>query len=161
MSAIQQAIAAMGTTGPVAYRYWRLYMTQNGGDPGYFALEEMQLRQTVGVPESMPAIAWTVDQPYFGSYSPALLYDGVLTDGTGWITPIGSAVSVKFDLGTPRMVKQLALAPQNGAPARAPTSFYLLASNVDITGPYTFMGIYTGATYASGTLSTFPVPDGV
>jgi len=168
MSAIQQTIASFGASRPNQYRFWRLYITANGGDVGYQSASEVQLRETPGVAANMPAIASSSDRGFLSAaYGIDKLYDGIISDTSNWICAAGDVSfpqGLNFDLGYPRTVRELAIAPQPTVPLRAPKTFSLLGSNVDLNGPYELVGIYSTATYSSAPnppFTTFPVPYGV
>ena len=130
MSVRSLLMAAAGASTAPAYRYWRIYMQTNNGDPTYTALCEIELRSSVG-----GADLTTSSTPAASSTSYSAAYDASKTvdesTSTLWISAFNSTTNqwLRYDLGSAQTVAQVAIYPQGDALSRAPKDFIIQGSN--------------------------------
>ena len=111
------------------YRYWRLSITAQNGDNSYAGLGEIQLRPVAG-----GATATTPQTPISSSiasymgYPPSNLVDGNLS--TPWNSASAPAFpfTLTLDLGTPTVINEVAICPQQSAAMWAPSRFAVQGS---------------------------------
>ncbi len=144
----QQAEAAAVSK---TWRYWRIFIQTNNGDSQYITLSEVQLRGTLGgadlTTSSTPVLASSA------SSAAANLLDGNLTNV--WATSPNSVTNqwVRFDMGTPTTLAQVAMYPQSTFLNRAPKDFIIQGSD-DGTN-FTDVKTFTNVTGWSAAFSTF------
>ena len=127
-------MVAAATGAPAAsYRYWRIFILNNNGDGNYTALNEVELRGSVGGPDltstTTPVAASTF---YDGTYDPEYTVDNSLSITPLWISaPLYTANQwLCYDLGTPTAIAQVAMCfnDPNG-PGRSPKDLRIEGSN--------------------------------
>lgn len=145
----QAEAAALSKT----WRYWRIFIQTNNGDASFITLAEVQLRDTLGGADlttpSTPALASTQGT----SSTAANLLDG--GTATIWATTSGSVANqwVRFDMGTPTTVAQVAMYPQSAFPNRSPKDFTIQGSDDGTT--FTDVKSFTNITGWTATFRTF------
>ena len=119
-------MVAAATGAPAAsYRYWRIFILNNNGDGNYLALNEVELRGSVGGADittpATPVTAWT---QYSGAYAPEYTVDNSLSPTPLWIsTPLAVTNQwLRYDLGTPTAIAQVAMCYNAASIAGAGTS---------------------------------------
>lgn len=149
-----------------AWRYWRIWITANNGDI-YTALQEIQLRATVGGADlTTPSTPTSQSSQLDSGSTAANLVDNYAAPNpqdsawSTWCTPANAGFPqwVRFDLGSPTTVVELAIWPHNGN--RGPLDFLVQGSNDATTWSTeaTFAGV-TG--WALSVAKTFAVGSGV
>ena len=119
-------MVAAATGAPAAsYRYWRIFILNNNGDGNYLALNEVELRGSVGGADiTTPATPVTASTQYNGTYGPECTVDNSLSPTPLWIsTPLGVTNQwLRYDLGTPTAIAQVAMCYNAASIAGAGTS---------------------------------------
>ena len=134
-------------TGPT-YRYWRLSISAQNGDDRYAALGEIQLRPVAG-----GATATTTQTPVsssltsYAGYPLSNLVDG--NPSTLWSSAPAPSFpfTVTLDLGTPTAINEVAIHPQAGGAARAPSQFTVQGSldGINFTNVKEFVNVRSWA----------------
>lgn len=106
-------MVAAATGAPAAsYRFWRIFILNNNGDGNYLALNEVELRGSVGGPDltstTTPVAASTF---YDGSYDPQYTVDNSLSASPLWLSSLTAVTNqwLRYDLGTPTAIAQVAM----------------------------------------------------
>lgn len=106
-------MVAAATGAPAAsYRYWRIFILNNNGDGNFIALNEIELRGSVGGADLTSATT-----PVAASTSHSVIYDPQYTvdnslDATPlWISTPSAITNqwLRYDLGTPTAIAQVAM----------------------------------------------------
>ena len=135
-----------GGGGGASYRYWRIFILNNNGDGNYTALNEVELRGSVGGADiTTPATPVTASSQYDGTYDPQYTVDNLLSATPLWIsTPLGVTNQwLRYDLGTPIAIAQVAMCFNDpGGPGRSPKDLRIEGSNdgTSFTTVKTFLG---------------------
>lgn len=121
----QQAASSVSLT----WRYWRIFIQTNNGDAQYIVIAEVQLRGALGGADlttgATPALASTQG----ASSTAGNTLDGNTT--TIWATTSSSVTNqwLRFDMGTPTTLAQVAMYPQSSIFTRAPKDFIIQGSD--------------------------------
>ena len=127
-------MVAAATGAPAAsYRYWRIFILNNNGDGNYIALNEIELRGSVGGADiTTPATPVTASTQHDGSYDPKYTVDNFLSATPLWISTSSAVTNqwLRYDLGTPTAIAQVAMCfdDPNG-PGRSPKDLRIEGSN--------------------------------
>ena len=124
---IRDLIMVAAATGAPAgsYRYWRIFILNNYGDGNYTALNEVELRGSVGGADiTTPETPVTASTYYSGAYAPKYTVDNSLSVESLWISaPLSTANQwLRYDLGTPTAIAQVAMCWNAASVAGAGTS---------------------------------------
>ena len=144
----QQAEAAAVSK---TWRYWRIFVQTNNGDPTYITIAEVQLRGTIGGADlttgATPALASTQSSAVGNTL------DGNTT--TIWASTANSVTDqwLRFDMGTPTTLAQVAMYPQSAFPNRAPKDFIIQGSDDGTT--FTDVKAFTNSTGWTAAFRTF------
>jgi len=153
-----------GAPGAVAYRYWRILITDNAGDTGYTAIQEMELR-IGGVDQTSAAlaIASAAASSVFsgtGTQPASNGFDNDFTDiNNAWATATGASYPhwLRWDFGaSPKAIEHFAIWPQNRSDlvSRSPKNFSLQGSDNATT--WTTLKTYVGiSAWTAGTGQVF------
>lgn len=155
MSVRDLLMAAAGAVAPggAAYRYWRIFIATSNNSGDYMSLAEIELRAAIGgadlTSSSTPATASSQNSP---SYAPSYTVDNSLDQSSSvWISLTTGMTDqwLRYDLGTPTVVLEVAMYPQTNVPTRSPKDFTIQGSNdgTNFTDVRSFTGI-TGWTSA-------------
>ena len=103
-----------GTGGGVGggYRYWRIFILNNNGNGNYTALNEVELRGSVGGPDiTTPATPVTASTQYDATYDSKYTVDNLLVELPRWVSSPSVVTNqwLRYDLGTPTAIAQVAL----------------------------------------------------
>lgn len=136
---IRDLIMVAAATGAPAgsYRFWRIFMLNNNGDPYFLALNEVELRGSVGGADltstTTPVVASSF---YSGTYDPKYTVDNSLSTTPLWVSTLQSVTNqwLRYDLGTPTAIAQVAMCfnDPNG-PGRSPKDLRIEGSNDGMT----------------------------
>ena len=138
--------AASEQSAATAYRYWRIFLLNNNGDANYLAVNEVELRGSVGGADiTTPATPVTASSQYDASYGPHYTVDNLLSASTLWISAAFYVANqwLRYDLGTPTPVAQVAVCFNNpDGPGRSPKDLRIEGSNdgTNFTTVKTFLG---------------------
>ena len=141
------------------YRYIRLYITANNGDPDYTSLQEIELATTAGGADITTPSSPTSQDGYYGGNSFAYAVDNNQTEGTaGCFVTDGTALPHwgYVDLGSAKVCVELRMWCQyySGLESRAPKNFQIQGSNNKTS--WTTIKSFTNATgWVTGTVKTF------
>ena len=105
-------VAAAAGAPAASYRYWRIFMLNNNGGGGYLALNEVELRGSVGGSDiTTPATPVTASTQYDGTYGPEYTVDNSLSVESLWISYPNAVTNqwLRYDLGTPTAIAQVAM----------------------------------------------------
>lgn len=127
-------MVAAATGAPAAsYRYWRIFILNNNGDTNFIALNEIELRGSVGGADltstTTPVAASTL---YNGTYDPKYTVDDFLSTTPLWLSSPSATLNqwLRYDLGTPQVVMQVAVCFNDpGGPGRSPKDLRIEGSN--------------------------------
>lgn len=150
--------------GPVGFRHYRIYMTENNGDASFFMLQEVQFATEPGganiITSEMANTATASDVYNNASYPASKAFDGVEgVQGNLWLSASGTSTPswVAIDLGTNFNVTELRIftGDEDIAVPRAPTNFIVQGSEDGLTWTdvKTFTGV--GSQYVINTWATF------
>lgn len=136
-----------GGGGGASYRYWRIFML-NSNSPHYFALNEVELRGSVGGADTTtPATPVTASTLFSSAYVPQYTVDNLLGEESLWISTISSVTNqwLCYDLGTPTAIAQVAMcwnAGSQAGPGTSPKDLRIEGSNdgTSFTTVKTFLG---------------------
>lgn len=150
----RKLIAAMAgqASGAAAYRYWRIYISENNGYSGATIIVEVELRGSVG-----GADLTSPSTPVAESSSAGSEFDGAKTVDNSlsslWQGNESSGAWVRFDLGSPQVVGQVAIYPYSSLATTAPKNFTLQGSNDGTT--FSDVKSFTGVTGWTAAWKTF------
>ena len=124
---IRDLIMVAAATGAPAgsYRYWRIFILNNNGSGDYLALNEVELRGAGGGADiTTPATPVTASTQYGTSYGPRYTVDNSLSAESLWISSTYAATNqwLRYDLGTPTAIAQVAMCWNAASMAGAGTS---------------------------------------
>lgn len=124
---------AISTVVSTPYRYIRIYITANNGDP-YTSIQEIELHTSYGGADVTSMSSPTSQSDYYGTNT----FSRTLDESMEFtLASYVSATGVGFphwgyvDLGSAKVINELIMWPQNyaGGPARAPKDFKVQGSN--------------------------------
>ena len=140
-------MVAAATGAPEAsYRYWRIFILNNNGNGGYMALNEVELRGSVGGADiTTPATPVTASTQYDGTYGPEYTVDNLLVELPRRISASFAVANqwLRYDLGTPTSIAQVAMCFNDPyAPGSSPKDLRIEGSNdgTNFTTVKTFLG---------------------
>lgn len=121
----------MAAAGSPAYRYWRLFVVNNAGATDYVAINEIELRETVGSGDMTSPSTPVSTSTNFTGYPGSMTVSNDLSDGNLWISATGSLTNqwLTYIFAAPVVVREIAIFPQRQAPSRSPGNFRLEGSN--------------------------------
>ena len=106
-------MVAAATGAPEAsYRYWRIFILKNNGNVSWLALDEVELRGSVGGADiTTPATPVTASTQYDWAYDPKHTVDNLLSTTPPWISSPNAVTNqwLRYDLGTPTAIAQVAM----------------------------------------------------
>ena len=106
-------MVAAATGAPAAsYRYWRIFMLNNNGDDNFIALNEIELRGSVGGADLTSTTTPVAASTFFdGRYDPQYTVDNSLSALPLWISSLTAVTNqwLRYDLGTPTAIAQVAM----------------------------------------------------
>lgn len=141
----QHLMAQQSSSGPVAYRYWRIFISANNGDVSYTGLSEVELRTTEGgVDVTSPSTVVTSGTLYSGSYPGSNTVDN--NTGSIWLANPG-ANWIMYDLVTPTVIAEIGMYLYTSALNAAPKDFVVQGSNDGTT--FTDIVAFSGITFTS------------
>ena len=134
-----------GGGGGGGYRYWRIFMLNNNGDPNYLALNEVELRGSVGGADLTSPITPVAASTYNAAYDPQYTVDNSLGTTPLWISAQLAVANqwLRYDLGTPTALAQVAMCFTEASWAgRSPKDLRIEGSNdgTNFTTVKTFLG---------------------
>ena len=138
--------AASEQSAATAYRYWRIFLLNNNGDTYYLAVNEVELRGSVGGADiTTPATPVTASSHYDASLEPKYTVDNLLSTDPRWISATFFVADqwLRYDLGTPTPVAQVAVCFNDpGGSGRSPKDLRIEGSNdgANFTTVKTFLG---------------------
>lgn len=153
MGAVQQVLAGFGAPASGSYRYWRLFVVNNQGDPTYISIADVEWALSPGgADQTTPSTPTSQSASLAGLYPAANTVDDAV--GTYWIPgaadgSVGFLFSqwASYDFASPVALREIRMRPQTGATSRMPNAFRVEGStnNTDWTvvqafassGPYT------------------------
>lgn len=119
-------MVAAATGAPAAsYRYWRIFILNNNGDSYFLALNEVELRGSVGGADiTTPATPVTASSSYSAQYGPEYTVDNSLSVEPLWLSSANAVTNqwLRYDLGTPTAIAQVAMCWNAAGLAGAGTS---------------------------------------
>lgn len=124
---IRDLIMVAAATGAPAgsYRYWRIFILNNNGDGGHLALNEVELRGSVGGADiTTPATPVTASTQYYETYGPEYTVANSLSVESLWISYpyVTTNQWLRYDLGTTTAIAQVAMCWNAASMAGAGTS---------------------------------------
>lgn len=127
-------MVAAATGAPAAsYRYWRIFILNNNGDTNYIALNEIELRGSVGGADLTSTTTPVVASSFYdGSYAPKYTVDNSLSATPLWISSPNAVTNqwLRYDLGTPTALAQVAMCfNEPNGPGRSPKDLRIEGSN--------------------------------
>ena len=127
-------MVAAATGAPEAsYRYWRIFILNNNGDFNFIALNEIELRGSVGGADiTTPATPVTASTQYSEAHGPKYTVDNFLGETPWWVTAQTAITNqwLLYDLGTAKAVAQVAMCFNDTAgPGRSPKDLRIEGSN--------------------------------
>ena len=119
-------MVAAATGAPAAsYRYWRIFMLNSTGDAAFLAMDEVELRGSVdGADITTPATPVTASTQHGGTYAPEYTVDNSLSVSPLWLSSPNAVTNqwLRYDLGTPTAIAQVAMCWNAASLAGAGTS---------------------------------------
>ena len=121
-------------------------MLNNNGDGNYIALNEVELRGSVGGADiTTPATPVTASTQYGTSYGPQYTVDNYLSTSPLWLSSPSAITNqwLRYDLGTPTAIAQVAMCFNDpSGPGRSPKDLRIEGSNdgTNFTTVKTFLG---------------------
>lgn len=145
---IRDLIMVAAATGAPAgsYRYWRIFILNNNGDPNYISLNEVELRGSVGGADlTSPTTPVAASTFYDGTYDPKYTVDNSLSPTPLWISAPYALTNqwLLYDLGTPTAIAQVAICFNDPSGSiRSPKDLRIEGSNdgTNFTTVKTFLG---------------------
>ena len=97
--------------GGASYRYWRIFILNNNGAPGYTALNEIELRGSVGGADITTPATPVTASTQLAHYIPESTVDNSLSAPLLWASSPKSTTNqwLRYDLGTPTAIAQVAM----------------------------------------------------
>ncbi len=140
-------MVAAATGAPAAsYRYWRIFILNNNGDINFIALNEIELRGSVGGEDvTTPATPVTASTQVHAQYTPQSTVDNFLGVSPWWVSAQFAVTNqwLLYDLGTPTAIAQVAMCFNDQyVAARSPKDLRIEGSNdgTNFTTVKTFLG---------------------
>lgn len=155
-------LKALGGSGGLSARYWRINITANDGSTSYFGLTELELIETVGGSDAtVAAEAGTrasASSQINGPNAAALAFDD--STGAGWLSATATTSWLQWDFGAgnSKTIRQITIRGSYNVPTASPKDFTLDGS-ADGTSWTTVLTV-TGETGWTGSSDkrTFNVP---
>ena len=127
-------MVAAATGAPAAsYRYWRIFILNNNGNVDFLALNEVELRGSVGGADiTTPATPVTASTQYDATYDSKYTVDNLLVDLPRWVSSPSAVTNqwLRYDLGTPTSIAQVAMCFNDPyAPDSSPKDLRIEGSN--------------------------------
>lgn len=140
----QHLMAQQSSSGPVAYRYWRISISANNGDVSYTGLSEVELRTTEGGVDVTSPSTVVTSSPYYAGYPGSGTVDNSTVNI--WLVDPWDAW-IMYDLVTPTVIAEIGMYPYTSMLDMTPKDFVVQGSNDGTT--FTDIVAFSGITFTS------------